>query len=116
MTGPLPGRDNEASGIEIGVGHVSGRAVNLDRDRTFFSGGLVPVRGTETLIELTYQAQIVPWLQLQPVTQFIFNLGAASPTRRTHGADWATKSSPVSAPQSCVGQCREANPGWSCAS
>ena len=29
----------------------------------------------ETLVELTYQAQVTPWLQLQPVMEFVLNPG-----------------------------------------
>ena len=56
---PLPGRANDTAGIDLGIGHVSGQATPSD--------------GTETLIELTYQAQLTPWLQLQPDAQFILN-------------------------------------------
>jgi porin len=75
LADPLPGRDNDTAGTDLGIGHVSGRVAGLNRDQEFFSGAFVPVRGTETLIELTYQAQITPWLQVQPVGQFIFNPG-----------------------------------------
>jgi porin len=67
---PLPGRDNDQAGIDFGVGHVSGRAAGLDQDQ-----GLSR-RGTETLFELTYQAQVTPWLQLQPDLQYVINPGA----------------------------------------
>jgi porin len=76
LADPLPGRDNDTAGIDLGIGHVSGRVAGLNRDQEFFSGAFIPVRGTETLIELTYQTQITPWLQVQPVGQFIFNPGA----------------------------------------
>jgi porin len=69
MTAPLSGRDNDSAGLDMGLGQVSHRARNLDRD-----AGL-PVRGTEALIELTYQAQITPWLILQPDLQYVVNPG-----------------------------------------
>ena len=31
------------------------------------------VTSSETLVEITYQAKITPWLTLQPDLQFIFN-------------------------------------------
>jgi porin len=66
----LPGRDNDQAGIDVGVGRVSGRAAGLDRDQ-----GTI-MRGVETLVELTYQAQVTPWLQLQPDFQYVINPGA----------------------------------------
>ncbi|MDD2704703.1 MAG: carbohydrate porin [Acidocella sp.] len=81
LSDPLPGRPNDSVGIDFGVGKVSGRAADADRA----SGA--PARNTETLIELTYQAQITPWLQLQPDLQYIANPGGgimdpANPTHR----------------------------------
>ena len=61
LTAPLPGRKNDTAGIDLGVGQVSGQTT--------------PARGAETLIELTYQAQLTPWLQLQPDAQFVLNPG-----------------------------------------
>ena len=75
LTDPLPGRDNDTAGVYVGVVKVSGQAANLDRAKAFFSGVNIPTRGAETLIELTYQAQVTPWLQVQPDLQFILNPG-----------------------------------------
>jgi porin len=75
LSDPLPGRDNDSVGIDLGIGHVSGSAANLDREQAFFSGMFVPVRGTETLLELTYQAQVNPWWVIQPDFQYVFNPG-----------------------------------------
>jgi porin len=61
LAAPLPGRDNDNTGIDFGVGHVGSRA---------------GAHGTETLIELTYQAQVTPWLTLQPDLQYVANPGA----------------------------------------
>jgi porin len=69
LAAPLPGRDSDQAGIDLGVGHVSSRAAGLDRDQ-----GVAP-RGFETLFELTYQAQVTPWLQVQPDVQFVVNPG-----------------------------------------
>ncbi len=69
LTAPLPGRDNDQAGLDFGLGKVSGRAAGLDRDAG------MPARGTEALIELTYQAQAAPWLQIQPDFQYVINPG-----------------------------------------
>jgi porin len=70
LAAPLPGRDNDQAGIDLGIGRVSSRAAGLDRDHGTIA------RGVETLVELTYQAQVTPWLQLQPDLQFVINPGA----------------------------------------
>ncbi|OYV35440.1 MAG: hypothetical protein B7Z80_18375 [Rhodospirillales bacterium 20-64-7] len=75
LTEPLPGRDKDSAGIDLGIAHVSSRAAALDRATVLFSGIDTPIRGTEILVELTYQAQITPWLQVQPDAQFILNPG-----------------------------------------
>ena len=31
------------------------------------------------MLELTYQAQIAPWLQVQPTAQYVFNLNGSVP-------------------------------------
>lgn len=73
VTSPLPGRDNDQAGIDFGLGKVSDRTADADR-----AAGL-PAQGTEELIELTYQAQVTPWLTMQPDAQYIVNPGAGVP-------------------------------------
>jgi porin len=86
LTAPLPGRNNDTAGIDFGLAKVSDRARDLDQDTAAFSGGDFPVRGTEELIELTYSAQVMPWLVLQPDFQYIVNPGAGvqDPNDPTH--------------------------------
>ncbi len=76
LTAPLPGRDNDQAGIDIGLAKVSGQAAENDRAVGYYTNSPYPVRGTETLIELTYQAQVTPWLQLQPDLQCVIHPGA----------------------------------------
>jgi porin len=80
LAAPIPGRDSDQAGIDFGLGKVSSRVADLDRDE-----GL-PMQGTEGLIELTYQAQVKPWLVLQPDVQFVVNPGAGvlDPADPTH--------------------------------
>jgi porin len=75
LKAPLPGRDNDSFGVGYGFAHVSGGASGLDRDTAYYSGGAYPVRSTEHFIEVTYQAQITPWLQIQPDFQYVFHVG-----------------------------------------
>jgi porin len=72
---PLPGRDNDTFGVGFGVANVSPRASAFERDVAFFSGAYVPARGAETFIEVTYQAQVTPWLQVQPDFQYFWMPG-----------------------------------------
>lgn len=80
MAAPLPGRENDQMGMDFGIGKVSSRLAGLDRD----SGN--KAQTTEELVELTYQAQVTPWLVLQPDVQYVFNPGAGilDPSDPTH--------------------------------
>jgi porin len=75
ITDQLPGRDNDTAGIDFGVAQVNGLAPALDFGIASSPNGMVQVNGTEKLIELTYQAQVTPWLQVQPVMEFVLNPG-----------------------------------------
>jgi len=81
---PVSGRDNDSLGVGVGVANVSARASGLNRDTIGFSGAWQPVRGAETFIEVTYLAQITPWLQVQPDFQYFWMPGrnSGSATRR----------------------------------
>ena len=68
-TSPLPNRPNDQCGIDVGIGHVGHQAAALDA-----ASGLL-AQGTETLIELTYQAQITQHFIIQPVFQYIYHPG-----------------------------------------
>ncbi|MGH6990493.1 MAG: carbohydrate porin, partial [Stellaceae bacterium] len=73
---PLPGRANDTFGVGMGYTHVSGRVAGYDRDDAAFNPGTFwPTQSGETFIEITYQAQVTPWLQLQPDFQYFFNPG-----------------------------------------
>ena len=76
LTAPFAARPNDTAGIDFGLGGVSGRAAAFSRDSAAFTSTPQPARTTEELIELTYQAQLAPWLVLQPDLQYIINPGA----------------------------------------
>jgi porin len=71
---PLPSRDNDTAGIGFGVAKVSDSAAAFARDENSF-GTPVPVPGTESFIEATYQFQAAPWWQIQPDLQYVMNPG-----------------------------------------
>lgn len=76
IAAPLTSRPNDTAGIDFGLGKVSGRAAAFARDIAFYTGTPLPARTTEELIEITYQAQITPWLVMQPDLQYVINPGA----------------------------------------
>lgn len=72
---PFRYRTDDTFDVGMGYAHVSKQAAALDRDNAAFNGGGF-VRNGETFIEMTYQYQVTPWLQLQPDVQYVFNPGA----------------------------------------
>ena len=72
---PFLHRDDDTFGIGMGYAKVSGQAGRLDQDTAFYTGAYTPTRSSETFIEVTYQYQVAPWLQLQPDFQYVFNPG-----------------------------------------
>lgn len=84
---PFKYRTTDTLGIGFGYAHVSSKAAALDRDTNAATGISAPVRSSEKFVELTYQYQVKPWLQIQPDLQYVFNPGAGvgdpnDPTRR----------------------------------
>jgi len=57
LKAPLPGRDDDVFGIGYGYGHIS--------------SDVTPTRSAESFVELTYQAQLTPWLMVQPDMQYV---------------------------------------------
>jgi len=73
--GAIPDRSDDTLAVGVAYVRVGDRARGLDRDTAFYTGSAYPVRSQETLVELTYQAQLTPWLQVQPSMQYVFNPG-----------------------------------------
>lgn len=77
--GVISARPDDTLGIGIGLARISDNASAADRDVALFSGAPYPVRTHETVLELTYQAAVTPWLTVQPDFQYIFNPGGGQP-------------------------------------
>ncbi len=77
--GALPGRSGDTFGLGFGLARISDTAVQLDKDTRAADGGAYPLRRHESVLELTYQALITPWLVVQPTAQYIFNLNGGVP-------------------------------------
>ncbi len=70
--GLIPTRDNDTIGIAFGYAQLSNGARSSLQEE-----GASPT-GAEMVIELTYQAEITPWLIVQPDLQYIINPGGAT--------------------------------------
>jgi porin len=77
--GAVASRPNDTVGIGIGFARIGDRARRLDGDVAFFTGTPYPIRTSETVLEVTYQAPVTPWLTLQPDFQYIFNPSGGVP-------------------------------------
>ncbi len=73
---PLPGRDNDAFGVEMGTVWASSGASGFDRQMQFFQPSVyTPIRSSETFIEASYQFQALPSWMVQPDVQYFINPG-----------------------------------------
>lgn len=82
LKAPLPGRDSDTFGVEMGTAWASSGASGFDRQMQVFQPSVyTPVRGSETFLEATYQFQVLPSWQIQPDVQYFINpgLGIANP-------------------------------------
>jgi porin len=77
--GAIEVRDSDTAGLGVGYARISDTAAKLDSSIAAATGGFYPIRRSETVLELTYQAQIAPWLQVQPTAQYIFNPNGGVP-------------------------------------
>ncbi len=76
LRAPLPDRDNDTFGLAYGLARISSSSIRIDQQLQAFTAGYNPIRASESLIEVTYQAQIAPWWQVQPDFQYVFLPGA----------------------------------------
>ena len=96
---PFLHRDADTFGIGMGYAHVSRQAAAWTGTPRIHRRYQRPVRGSETFVELTYQYQVTPWLQVQPDLQYVFNPGGgvAEPTARPAlGTNWWSACAPIS--------------------
>lgn len=72
--GLVHGRENDNRGVSIDYARISNRASRLEQDKRFFTGNpLFPTRNHKMALELTYQAQVTPWLLVQPDVQYVID-------------------------------------------
>lgn len=73
IKGLLPGRADDTLTVGAAYAKISPAAVALDRDFLAFNGPPYAVRSAETLLEVSYAAQLAPWWIVQPDLQYIWH-------------------------------------------
>ena len=73
--GLVSSRPDDYFGAGAAFARISPNASTADRDRNADTGIAAPVRDHEVVLELTYQARIVPGLAVQPDFQYIVHPG-----------------------------------------
>lgn len=79
--GPWAARPRDILGLGFSYSRASQRLRDLTRDRNAFNGTREPLPDHEAIVELTYQANLAPWLQIQPDLQYILHPGASRAVR-----------------------------------
>lgn len=77
--GIMPARANDTAGIGLEWARVGDQSSKLDSDIARYEGIPYPVRRWEAVLELTYQAQLRPWWNLQPDMQYVVRPGGGIP-------------------------------------
>jgi len=73
-------RPDDTVGVAFAYASLSDSLAALDRDNNNFNATPTrPIRDFESVIELTYQAQITPWWTVQPDVQYIIHPGGNIP-------------------------------------
>lgn len=78
--GVLPSRPYDLFGVAAAFAKISPNVAASDRDRNADTGLAGPVHDYEAVLELTYQARIVPGLAIQPDFQYVFHPGGHVPS------------------------------------
>ncbi len=91
FSGMTPSRPDDKFGATLLYSHISNRASAFDNDQIAFTGIMQPVRNSELVMELSYQAQIVRGWTVQPDFQYVVHPGGdipdpAMPTRAVRNA------------------------------
>jgi porin len=73
VAGLVPGRPYDKFGASVIYSKFSNSVTAFTQDAALYSGGPVVIRDSETNLELTYVAQIVPGWTVQPTLQFIWH-------------------------------------------
>lgn len=77
--GIIPGRPNDTLAVGFEWSRFGDEASKLDGDVAYFTGRPYPIQRWESFLELTYQAQVLKWLQVQPDMQYVLRPGGGVP-------------------------------------
>ncbi len=78
-TGPFAGRAKDVLGLAFALTNLSAAERAYGADLVRFGQATAPFRGSEAVIELTYQYAVTPGVTLQPDLQYVINPGAGMP-------------------------------------
>lgn len=89
--GAISGREDDTVGLGFAYARISDTARKSDADANRLGPFGRRLRNNESVLELTYQMQLAPWLQVQPSAQYLFNLNGgvqnpAQPSKRLSDA------------------------------
>jgi porin len=79
FVGFAAGRPLDRFGIGLAYMRISGAARSLDVDTQFFNGIQSPVRSSEALLEIIYEAHIKPGWLIAPYFQYVFQPSGGIP-------------------------------------
>jgi porin len=79
FVGLVPNRPLDRMGAGVAYMRISGADQNLDRDTQFFTGLPSPVRSSEKVLELIYEAHIRPGWLIAPYFQYVFRPSGGIP-------------------------------------
>ena len=84
--GLVPGRSDDLFGVAAAIGKISASAIRAGET----PGDLTaPARSVEAIIEVTYQAQLIPGIALQPTVQYIIHPDGDLATRGSRASTLA---------------------------
>ena len=72
------GRENDTVGLGVSWTRISDTVRAGDAAFAQATGTFLPRRSGETVLELSYQAQVAPWLVVQPDLQYVFRPGGGT--------------------------------------
>lgn len=72
----------DTMGFAVAYAHIGEAARALAAETAAFTGQTIPRRSSETVLEVTYQTQLMPGWQVQPDLQYVINPGGGIPNPR----------------------------------
>ena len=79
VKGLFQGRADDTLTFGVAYSKVSNDAAAVDRDINYYFGTPYPIRSGETVLELSYIAQVAKWWTIQPDLQYIIRPGGNVP-------------------------------------